>query len=68
MLNGEMFYSLKKAKILIEEWRHHFNTVRPHRSIDYRRPAPEAILPKPITLTYGATRQTAPRASQPPEL
>jgi putative transposase len=45
-LNGEIFYSLKEAQVVIEQWRVHYNTVRPHSSLDYRPPAPEAILPK----------------------
>lgn len=43
-LNGEIFYSLKEAKILIEVWRHHYNTLRPHSSLGYRPPAPEVWL------------------------
>ena len=43
LLNGEMFYSLKKAQILIETWRIHYNTVKPHSSLGYRPPAPESI-------------------------
>jgi len=45
MLNGEIFYTLREAKVLIERWRVHYNTVRPHSSLGYRPPAPEAILP-----------------------
>ena len=45
ILNMEIFYTLKEAKVLIERWRHHFNTVRPHSSLGYRPPAPETILP-----------------------
>jgi len=41
LLNGEIFYSLKEAKIIIEQWRHHYNTKRPHSSLGYRPPAPE---------------------------
>ena len=44
LLNGEMFYSLKEAKTVIEAWRQHYNTVRPHSSLGYRPPAPEAIV------------------------
>jgi putative transposase len=40
LLNGELFYSLNEARILIEQWRIHYNTVRPHRSIGRRPPAP----------------------------
>jgi transposase InsO family protein len=28
----------------LEQWRHHFNTVRPHSALGYRPPAPEAAL------------------------
>ena len=45
MLNGEVFYSLREAQILIEEWRRHYNTKRPHSALGYRPPAPEAIVP-----------------------
>ncbi|MEM9592083.1 MAG: IS3 family transposase [Pseudomonadota bacterium] len=43
-LNGEIFYSLREAKILIEEWRKHYNTKRPHSALGYRPPAPETIV------------------------
>jgi len=43
LLNGEIFYTLKEAKVLIEQWRRHYNTVRPHSALGYRPPAPEAI-------------------------
>ena len=42
-LNGEIFYSLCEAQILIEEWRKHYNTKRPHSALGYRPPTPEAI-------------------------
>ena len=45
LLNGEVFYSLREAQILIERWRRHYNTVRPHSSLGYRPPAPESIVP-----------------------
>lgn len=41
LLNREIFYTLKEAKILIEIWRQEYNTVRPHSSLNYRPPAPE---------------------------
>jgi putative transposase len=43
LLNGEIFYTLKEARIVIESWRRHYNTVRPHSSLHYRPPAPEAL-------------------------
>ncbi len=47
LLNGEIFCSLKEAKVLIEQWRHHYNTVRPHSSLGYRPPAPQTYMPVP---------------------
>ena len=47
LLNGEIFYTLKEAQILIEQWRIHYNTVRPHSSLDYRSPAPQTVITKP---------------------
>jgi putative transposase len=44
-LNGEIFYSLKEATVVIEQWRHHYNTVRPHSSLNYRPPAPQTSAP-----------------------
>ena len=49
LLNGEIFYTLKEAQILIEQWRLHYNTVRPHSSLGYRSPAPRTVISKPIT-------------------
>ncbi len=46
-LNGEIFYSLREAQVVIERWRVHYNTQRPHSSLGYRPPAPEAINPSP---------------------
>ena len=43
LLNGEIFYTLTEAKIVIEAWRRHYNTVRPHSSLGYKPPAPEVI-------------------------
>ena len=42
LLNGEIFYTLREARVLIEMWRRHYNQVRPHSSLGYRPPAPEA--------------------------
>jgi transposase InsO family protein len=43
LLNGEIFYTLKEAKVVIESWRIHYNTVRPHSSLNYRPPAPQTV-------------------------
>jgi transposase InsO family protein len=45
LLNGEIFYTLREAEVIIERWRQHYNTVRPHASLAYRPPAPEVIIP-----------------------
>ena len=46
-LNGELFYTLAEAKILIERWRREYNEFRPHSSLGYRPPAPETRLSRP---------------------
>ena len=43
LLNSEIFYSLAEAKVIIEAWRRYYNTKRPHSSLGYKPPAPEAI-------------------------
>lgn len=45
LLSGEIFYSLKQAQTVIEQWRQHDKTVRPHSALGYRPPAPEAMVP-----------------------
>jgi putative transposase len=45
VLNREVFFTLKEAKIVIEKWRQEYNTVRPHSSLNGLPPAPQAILP-----------------------
>jgi putative transposase len=45
LLNGEIFYTLKEAQIVIESWRRHYNTVRLHGSLSYKPPAPEVFVP-----------------------
>lgn len=52
LLNGEIFYTLKEAKVLIEQWRKHYNTIRPHSALGYRPPAPEAIRQHRVDLAY----------------
>ncbi len=45
LLNREMFTTLLEAQILIEGWRKEYNQVRPHSSLGYRPPAPQAVQP-----------------------
>ena len=44
LLNGEIFYGLKEAQILVDRWVRHYNTERPHSAIGYKPPAPEVII------------------------
>ena len=57
LLNGEIFYTLQEAKVLIGRWRKHYNEIRPHSSLGYKPPAPKTFLPRPDILTY-ATLQS----------
>ena len=63
LLNGEIFYSLAEARVIIEAWRRHFNTVRPHASLGYRAPAQGVFVPG-LTAAWPAPR----RASAPPAM
>ena len=45
LLDGEVFYTLREAEVVIESWRCHYNTVRPHASLGFRPPAPEVLVP-----------------------
>jgi len=49
LLNREIFMNLAEARILIEEWRKEYNLVRPHSSLNYRPPAPEAVMVGTLT-------------------
>lgn len=51
LLNREVFTMLTEAKVLIENWRQEYNTVRPHSALKYRPPAPEAVLMVALTQT-----------------
>jgi len=55
LLNGEIFYTLQEAKVLIERWRQHYNTIKPHSSLGYRPPAPVTILPTMVRSNYPET-------------
>jgi transposase InsO family protein len=63
LLDGEIFYSLAEAKIVIESWRRHYNTVRPHGSLGYKPPAPEVFVP-----AIASRAATQPRPASPPAL
>ena len=63
LLDGEIFYSLREAEVVIESWRRHFNTVRPHGALGYRPPAPEVVLPS-FTASPVALRRPTPPTMQ----
>jgi transposase InsO family protein len=63
LLNGEIFYTLAEAKALIEAWRRHYNTVRPHSSLGYRPPAPEAATP-PVSPSGSASLHLRPTLAE----
>ncbi len=44
LVDGEIFQSLREAQIVIEGWRRHFNTIRPHVPLGYKPPAPEVFV------------------------
>ena len=44
LLDGEIFYTLREAQVVIEQWRWHYNRIRPHSALGYRPPAPETTV------------------------
>ena len=44
LLNREIFYTIKEAKVIIEQWRQYYNTERPHSSLNYNAPVPQSYL------------------------
>jgi putative transposase len=60
LLDGEIFYTLREAEIVIESWRRHYNMVRPHASIGYRAPAPEVFVPALAAWTAAQSRPAPP--------
>ena len=63
LLAREQFDTLLEAKVLIERWRRLYNTVRPHGSLGYRPPAPEATRPVGLLpATPPATQPAGPLA------
>jgi putative transposase len=45
LLNGEVFDTIFEARVITEQWRYHYNTIRPHSALGYRPPAPETFIP-----------------------
>ena len=65
LLNGEVFYSLREAQILIEAWRRHYNGIRPHSRLGYRPPAPESIVPSSWVPGSASLRRAPSRVENP---
>ena len=64
LLDGEVFNTLREAQVLIEQWRQHYNTVRPHSALGYRPPAPEVAMPgTPMLLRHPNPTGSAPPAT-----
>ena len=63
LLNSEIFYLMTGAKVLIEQWRRHYNTIRPHSSLGYRPPAPQTVMPHRGDTPSAARRLQATRRS-----
>jgi transposase InsO family protein len=60
LINREIFYTLREAQILVEQWRREYNTIRPHSSLGYRPPAPKATRPAPEWLRRPALQGPRP--------
>jgi len=64
LLDGEIFYTLREAQIVIESWRRHFNTMRPHESLGYKPPAPEVFVPAFAAWPAALRRSASPASLQ----
>ncbi len=51
LLNGELFYTLHEAQVLVERWRRQYNTQRPHSALGYRPPTPETRTFAPVSVS-----------------
>jgi len=65
LLNGEIFYTLQEARIIIERWHRHYNTFRPDSSLRYQPPDPE-FFQWPASQPGPASPATSAIASRPP--
>lgn len=58
LLNGEVFFSMKEAQVLIEQWRKAYNTIRPHSSLKYKPPAPQSVVGNEVSDACSASLRT----------
>ena len=59
LLDGEIFYTLREAQVIIEQWRWHYNRIRPHSALGYRPPAPETTVVRLTTVKKISETQIA---------
>jgi len=52
-LNVEIFDALLEVQVLVERWRKHYHTVRPHNALNYLPSGPEAVHPAVLANLYG---------------
>jgi putative transposase len=62
IINGSSFVALKDKPVVIESWRRHYNTIRPHASLGFKPPAPEVFVPA-FAAWPAALRRAAPPAT-----
>ena len=65
LLDGEILYSLAEARIIVESWRRHYNTIRPHQSPGYKPPAHEVVIPVIGARSAPQSRPAPPTAQAP---
>ena len=68
LLNGEIFYTLEEARVIIENWRRCYNEIRPHSSLGYRPPAPRVLMPARPAAQPEPASPAAPSLAQRPTL
>ena len=67
LLDREIFYSLEAVRVMVENWRVHYNTVRSHSALGYARLHPKAIAP-PAWLLDAATLRLPPKLASTDDL
>ena len=56
LLDRELFYTLKEVQVLREQYKQTYNRIRPHSSLGYRPPTPQAVMPaEPFRELVGLT-------------
>jgi putative transposase len=68
LLDGEIFYTLEEARVIIENWRRCYNEIRPHSSLGYRPPAPRVLMPARPAAQPEPASPAAPSLAQRPTL